>query len=781
MSFDSISLSMAVPVWFSLTAALAAFGGAWLVGRYVLLRRARRLVQAAERVAHGDFAAQVPLEQEAGTMGDLARNFSLIARKLERGAHARSEAEAIALDRDLRQTVVSALGQFATASGDATSLLSQAVLLAGQTLHVEYCAMFELAPGARELVLRDGVGWQPGLIGELNLPLIGGEDLAYTLESGEPVVFESLENENRFIGCALLREHKVASGISVVVASGERSFGILGAYSTRPRRFTEHEVHFLLTVASLTGMVLERTRTEKQLLKLADITRLNPTPTLEITKEGEVAYFNQAAQTLAQAIGQDNVTGLLTPDVVRNAMTCLATGRDVRGLHTRTCSRTLSWVLHPILANQIVHVFVEDATEKINLEAQLRQSQKMESVGQLAAGVAHDFNNLLTVIQGHSGMLLSGNHLPPGQRESAQAILLASEKAADLTRQLLTFSRKTVIERSLIDLTRVVAQIASMLRRLLGKNFTLEFTPPEGLGLIEANVGMVEQVLMNLAVNARDAMAGGGTLTIGLSEVSISSDEHLTQPEMRAGRFVCLTVSDTGCGMDETTLARIFEPFFTTKQPGKGTGLGLATVYGIVKQHEGWIDVTSQPGQGTSFHVYFPASDKAPAPEAATTSAAAEVSRGSERVLVVEDEPALLEIARFMLEECGYEVSAANCGMDALEAWEQSGGGFDLLLTDIVMPGGLSGLDLARRVQASHPMARILFTSGHALEEVQAELLTELQAGYLQKPYTLPRMAKAVRECLDKPRKVADSAISDEQQEMSLREVPHNPRLLLNS
>lgn len=755
MSLSSIGFSMAVPAWFSLTVAVAAFGGAWLVCRYVLLRRARCLVQAAERVAHGDFASGVPLEQETGAMGDLARNFGLMARKLERGRQAHSEAEALALDRDLCQTVVSALGQFATTNGDATSLLNQAVLLAGQTLQVEYCAMFELAPGARELLLREGVGWEPWFIGEF-IPLQRGDDLSFTLESGEPVSFEKLEAETRFRGCALLREHRVASGISVVVASGERTFGILGAYSTRPRRFTEHEVHFLLTVASLAGMVLERTRTERQLRKLASITQLNPTPTLEITKNGDVAYSNPAAEALAQAIGQEDVSGLLTPDVLRNTVNCLATGRDIRGLQTRTGSRTLCWVLHPISASQIVHAFVEDTTEKINLEAQLRQSQKMESVGQLAAGVAHDFNNLLTVIQGHSGMLLSGNHLPPGQRESAQSILLASEKAADLTRQLLTFSRKTVVERSLVDLTRVVGQIASMLRRLLGKNFTLQFTPPDSLGLIEANVGMVEQVLMNLAVNARDAMPAGGTLTLDLSEVSISSEENLTHPGARPGRFIRLTVTDTGCGMDEATLARIFEPFFTTKQPGKGTGLGLATVYGIVKQHEGWIDVASQPGQGTSFFVYFPASDKTPEPEAANTNAVAEVPHGSERVLVVEDEPALLEIAKFMLEECGYEVCTAACGMDALETWEQSGHGFDLLLTDIVMPGGLSGLDLARRVRGTRSTTQILFTSGHALEEVQAEMLTELQAGYLQKPYTLPRMAKAVRQCLDQRTKVEE-------------------------
>ncbi len=749
MSFGLINLSMGVPAWFSLITALVGFGGTWLVGRYVFLRRARRLVRAAERVAQGDFTVQAPIEEESGIMGDLARSFNLLAQKIERGLHARSEAEAIALDRNLRQTVVSALGTFANMNGDASSLLNQAVLLAGQTLHLEYCAMFEVIPGSRDLRLREGVGWKHPFRGELTVPLEPGEDLAFTLDSGGPVAFERLDNETRFRGCALLREHGVVSGISVVVASGERTFGILGAYSVKPRRFTEHEAHFLLTVGSLAAMVLERTRNERQLLKLADITRLNPTPTLEITSTGEVAYFNEAAQALALQVGHAEVTGLLTADVARNAAHCLETGRDVRGLQTRAGSRTLSWVLHPILATQIVHGFVEDTTEKINLEAQLRQSQKMESVGQLAAGVAHDFNNLLTVIQGHSGMLLSANNLPPGQRESAQTILLASERAADLTRQLLTFSRKTVIERSMVDLTRVVEQIVRMLRRLLGKNFILEFTPPEDLALVEANVGMLEQVLMNLAVNARDAMPDGGKLTIGLSEISVSADEESARPEVRPGRFVRLTVTDTGCGMDEATVSRIFEPFFTTKQPGKGTGLGLATVYGIVKQHEGWINVTSEPGKGTCFEVYFPASDRVPEPEAASASTSGEMPRGFERVLVVEDEPALQEIARFMLEECGYEVCTAGCGLEGLEAWDRNDQGFDLLLTDIVMPGGVSGLDLARRVRASHPAARILFTSGHALEEMQAELLSELRAQYLQKPYTLPRLARAVRETLD--------------------------------
>ncbi len=749
MPLECLTLTSSVPAWLSMATTLVAVSGAWLTGRRGLLQRAQRLVETADRVAGGEFSVRTPLEEESGTIGDLARRLHLIAEKLERGVEARSDAEKTLLNRSLRQTVVSALGQFALVSGDFSSLLNQAAILVSQTLEFEYCAMLELLPGGDSLLLREGVGWRSGLAGNLILPIDPAGDLAFTLMTGEPVVFERLDSESRFQGSQLLVDHGVVSGVNVAVAGYGRFFGVLGAYTSKPRRISEDEAHFLLAVGSLVAMAMERSQAEAQLLKLAAITRLNPTPTMEFTSEGQLAYFNDAARDLALKVGCQNTAGILPEDMSFRVATCLATGQDIRDMKTVAGQRTLSWMLHPVIANQVVHGYVEDITDRMSLEAQLRQSQKMESVGQLAAGLAHDFNNMLTVIQGHSGILLAGNDLPPMHRESAQAILLASERSAGLTRQLLTFSRKTVIQPGLLDLRQVVAHTVKMLQRLLGGAIVLEFETPAGLPCIEADTGMVEQVLMNLAVNARDAMPNGGTLGIGLSEALIGDEEARAKPQVRPGLFVCLCVTDTGCGMDESTIMRIFEPFFTTKVPGKGTGLGLATVYGIVRQHGGWIDVTSQPGKGSSFRVYFPASDRTANNEPSISGGVDEIPRGQERVLVVEDEPALLEMAKFMLEDCGYEVLTASSGPEATQVWEQHHGNIDLLLTDLVMPGGISGLDLARNFRVDNPSTKILFTSGHALEEIQERFLKDGTAGFLQKPYSFPTLAKAVRDCID--------------------------------
>jgi CheY-like chemotaxis protein len=374
----------------------------------------------------------------------------------------------------------------------------------------------------------------------------------------------------------------------------------------------------------------------------------------------------------------------------------------------------------------------------------------MESIGQLAAGVAHDFNNMLTVITGHSGMMLARASLPPELTDCAQAIYFASERAAGLTRQLLMFSRKNVMKPKPLDLRKVVSDMSKMLKRLLGETVALEFDPPPELPLVQADTGMVEQVIMNLAVNARDAMPEGGTLTITTDPVELNDAYVQTHPEARLGAFVCLRVNDTGCGMDTATMARIFEPFFTTKEIGKGTGLGLATVYGIAKQHEGWIEVSSEVGKGSTFKVFLPASSgpvKAAPPE---PSLAAPVRGGHETILVVEDESVLRDMAHLILQDCGYQVLEAGSGAEALQVWERNPGRIDLVLSDVVMPGGMSGGELAARLMASHPQLRIVFTSGYNVEETTTDFFRRGRAAFLQKPYTRADLAKAVRECLDK-------------------------------
>jgi signal transduction histidine kinase len=422
----------------------------------------------------------------------------------------------------------------------------------------------------------------------------------------------------------------------------------------------------------------------------------------------------------------------------------------VLNLQTVFEGRSLLWSFCPVAASQVVHCYVEDITDRLNLEAQLLQSQKMESIGQLAAGVAHDFNNMLTVIQGHSGMLLARTNLPSELLDSAQAIYSAAERAAGLTRQLLMFSRKNIMQPKPLDLRAVVGNLSKMLKRVLGEIITLEFNPLPELPLVQADTGMIEQVIMNLAVNARDAMPKGGTLTIRTEPVTINDAYVQTHPEARLGTFVCLRVSDTGCGMDAATMGRIFEPFFTTKEVGKGTGLGLATVYGIVKQHEGWIEVSSEVGKGSVFNVFLPASSApvtASAPESPLTAA---VRGGQETILVVEDEPVLRDMAHLILQDCGYHVLEADSGAEALRVWERNSDAIDLVLTDMVMPGGVSGRDLAVRLLANHPQLKVIFTSGYNIEEANTDFFLRRGAAFLRKPYTRVDLAKVVRESLDK-------------------------------
>jgi len=408
----------------------------------------------------------------------------------------------------------------------------------------------------------------------------------------------------------------------------------------------------------------------------------------------------------------------------------------------------LSWSLHPVVANQVVHCYVNDITDRLSLEAQLRQSQKMESVGQLAAGVAHDFNNMLTVIDGHASLLITRSDLPPQFRESVHSISFAAERAAGLTRQLLMFSRKSVMQRHPIDLREVVGDMSKMLRRLL-EPVVLEFRPPAQAPLIDADTAMVEQVLMNLAVNARDAMALGGKLNIEVDPVVISGDYVNTHPEARAGSFVRLRVSDTGHGMNAATMARIFEPFFTTKEPGRGTGLGLATVYGIVRQHEGWVEVASVPGKGTTFAVFFPArTDTSPVVRAADPLVPP-VRGGNETILVVEDEATGRAMGRIVLQDCGYQVLEAESGLEAIDLWQRHPETIQLLLTDMVMPEGLSGVELAQQLRRQRPELKVLFTSGYSVDEFDTDFFKGEGNNFLQKPYTRSTLAKAVREVLD--------------------------------
>jgi nitrogen-specific signal transduction histidine kinase len=397
-----------------------------------------------------------------------------------------------------------------------------------------------------------------------------------------------------------------------------------------------------------------------------------------------------------------------------------------------------------------VHCYASDITERLNLEQQLRQSQKMQSVGQLAAGVAHDFNNVLTIIQGHCELVITGEKVSKSGLDSLDQVRMAADRAAKLTQQLLTFGRKQFMQMELMDINEIIQQVTQMLRRVLGENVSLRSNLAPKLPAVEADATMMEQIIMNLSVNARDAMPGGGSLTIGTVPVMVSQAYVERNPEAREGTFVCLSVSDNGTGIEPDKLNKLFEPFFTTKEVGKGTGLGLATVYGIVKQHQGWIEVESELGKGSVFKVYLPASSKAV--QARNGKVAPQnVRGGKETVLLVEDEAGVLTLARGILKSYGYEVLEARSGVEALRLWAQHDTRIDLLLTDIVMPEGMSGLDLARKLRAEKHDLKVLYSSGYSIEVAGQDFgLTEGMA-FLKKPYQPSALALKVRECLDLP------------------------------
>ncbi|HYG35293.1 MAG TPA: ATP-binding protein, partial [Clostridia bacterium] len=388
-----------------------------------------------------------------------------------------------------------------------------------------------------------------------------------------------------------------------------------------------------------------------------------------------------------------------------------------------------------------------DVTVSRRTAEQMRQSQKLEAIGQLSGGVAHDFNNILTVILGHASLLKTESGMPQAAMKALEEICSAADRASNLTRQLLLFGRRQPVQMRHLDLNELVARMTNMLHRIVGEDvqITVHLTPHSLI--THADAGMLDQVLLNLAVNARDAMPGGGQLVIETSAHEFDQAASKAIPGSRAGTFVSLCVRDAGSGISAEHLPRIFDPFFTTKEVGKGTGLGLATVYGIVQQHDGWIDVQSELNRGTKFSIYLPRSTSSELQQTAATPA--QVVAGKETILLVEDEEPVRRLASIFLRNNGYQVLDVPSGVDALTAWREHGEKIDLLLTDIVMPGGVSGLELARKLQLEDPKLKVVFTSGYSAEIAEGHIRLFPGLNFIQKPYHPSKLAETVRRALD--------------------------------
>jgi PAS domain S-box-containing protein len=399
-------------------------------------------------------------------------------------------------------------------------------------------------------------------------------------------------------------------------------------------------------------------------------------------------------------------------------------------------------------ADAFIIVNSRDVTDQRKLEEQLRQSQKMDAIGQLAGGVAHDFNNILAAMMMQVEVLAMSEELPAETCNGLKEIQSDVGRAASLTRQLLLFSRQQVMQPRDLDLNENITSLAKMLQRLVGEDVRFQLNLHPRPLVTRADAGMLDQALLNLVVNARDAMPDGGRLVIETGVRVFTEEEAAAIPDVSPGRHLCLRVSDTGCGIAPENLAHIFEPFFTTKDPGKGTGLGLATVFGIVKQHGGSLTVESEVGTGTTFQIVLPAAETAGRTPDETAEKPLPLG-GTETILLVEDEPSLRMLTRVLLERAGYQVLEAAHGVEALERWQQHRGKIQLLFTDIVMPEGLSGRELATRLRADHPTLGVIFTSGYSAEIAGRELSLQPGQNFIQKPASPHQLLETVRRCLD--------------------------------
>jgi len=666
-----------------------------------------------------------------------------------------------------QQQALAELGHMALTDIELQALFEMAVDRVARTLEVEYCEILRLLPQENALLLVAGVGWKEGLVGSVKVGSGRDSQAGYTLLSSEPVVVRDLNAEKRFRGPQLLLDHKIVSGVSVIIGEPQNPLGVLGAHTATYREFSENEAVFLQTVANILAKAMKQKKAEEGLRESEGKYRTLTESSLSgifINRGGKYVFVNNRfaqiyGYTPEELIGKDCIE-LVHPDDRETARQRLSEAlsrgfepQEVRGItkdgRTIWCEVVATRIRYEGEPAIMGNVF--DITERKSLERQLIQAQKMEAIGRLTAGIAHDFNNMISAIRGFTE--LSMMHL--GKKDPIYANLKhiwdASNRAADLVRKLLYFSRSQPLEMRPLDLNVLLKDLCRVVRRLIGEDITVSLELDTTPCVIQGDAGSIEQVIMNLAVNARDAMPQGGELTIKTENVRIDENYTDTYPYARPGEFVCLSVADTGIGMDDEVLRRIFDPFFTTKKSEEGTGLGLSVVYGIVKGHGGWISVESEPGVGSTFRIYLPA---ALPPTGETVSRTRDKvplldfdGRGW-RVLVVEDDDGLREFAKRALSGHGYVVFESANAKEAMAIFEREGGNFHLVFTDVVLPDK-SGLQLVEDLLSSKPELCVLLSSGYTDHRSQWPVIREKGFEFLQKPFTMVDLLRAVKKLLE--------------------------------
>ncbi|MBI2820634.1 MAG: PAS domain S-box protein, partial [Acidobacteria bacterium] len=589
-----------------------------------------------------------------------------------------------------QQAAVAELSQLALADTGLSELLNATVGRVSHVLGVEFCKVLELLPGGQALRLRAGVGWKEGCVGHATVGAERDSQAGYTLLSDGPVIVEDLRSETRFSGPALLHDHGVVSGMSVVICGKERRFGVLGAHTAKRRAFTEDDIQFLQIVANMLATAIERRQAEEALRNSEESHRLlfESAPLPMWVCDLETLAFLAVNDAAVRHFGysRDEFLAMTTKDIrppedVPALMQRLAEAtpgfryigtqrfrkKDGAIIHLESMRHTLAFA-----GRNAALVLQNDVTQLRNLEEQLRWAQKMEVVGRLAGGIAHDFNNLLTGILGYAELLLGGMDPKSPVAQDIAVIRGLANGAANLTRQLLAFGRHQTLQPVVVNLNALVENTAQILRQLIGEDIDLTFFPAADLGNVRVDPGQIEQVLINLVINARDAMPHGGKLTIETANVEMDRQYAATHAGVKPGDYVMVAATDTGCGMDQATQRLIFEPFFTTKEPGKGSGLGLSTAYGIVKQHGGDIWVYSEPGRGTTFKIYLPRVEVEAKKVAPSTREEPPAPGAGETILIVEDDNAVRTLVQRVLDGHGYRVLCA-ASPDEAEAVVASG------------------------------------------------------------------------------------------------------------
>ncbi|MBI3468415.1 MAG: PAS domain S-box protein [Planctomycetes bacterium] len=647
-----------------------------------------------------------------------------------------------------------------------------------------HCSILLLSPDGRRLRL----GAAPSLPDEYNRAIDGIEIGPCAGSCGTAaylkcrVIVSDIAHDLRW---AQYRDLALSHGLRAcwsvpLVSRGGSVLGTLSLYYRQPRRPTGNDLQLIENYGYLAQVIVEFRQAENDLrttkARLESIVETAPDGIISIDGRQQIILFNQGAEAIFGYSSSD-VEGksieLLLPQrfveshrrhidsfgtsLEKNRL--MAARREVVGRRSdgtefpAEIGISKSFVNDSVIMTAIVRdVSARKQAEEAlrSTEEQLLQAQKMEAFGQLAGGVAHDFNNLLTIVIGLCDVALEQVQRENPLYPMISEIKNAADRATALTRQLLAFSRRQVLQPHVLDLNRVIADFEKMLRRMIGEDVELRTVLASNLARVRLDPGQIEQVLMNLVVNARDAMPQGGVVVFETFNLTIDSKGHPLFPEAQPGQYVILKVTDTGCGMSDATKARIFEPFFTTKGPGKGTGLGLSTVYGIVQQSGGRLHVDSELGRGTQFSLLFPAVDApSESPPAQARSSAAD--RGTETILVVEDEDAVRQLACRALQSKGYRVLEAACGREAGKVADEYQGPIDLLVTDVVMPQ-MSGVQVAQMLSRSHPQIQVLYLSGYLDDAVLRHGIEQGQVSFLQKPFSLEAFVSKVREILDQAR-----------------------------